>query len=126
MPTVATVRLVPNAQPGFPEFSDAYVLSKLEDALREYADMTAAKDYERIVNLAVAFELATEAAETGQGNMALGPVTSASAGGVSMSIAVEAIKAYSLAANTYGRALKRLLRINGPYTRVGVTPGWYR
>lgn len=126
MPTVADVKLIPNAQPGFPEFSDAYIALQLDIALREYEAMQGSKDYEKIVTLAVAHELATEAATTGQGGGVLGPVTSASAGGVSMSIGVEAVKAYSLAATTYGRALKRLLRINGPYSRVGLTPGRFR
>ena len=127
-PNVADVRLLPNAQPGFPGYTDAYISQAIDIATREYADMVGSKDYFEIVRLSAAMDLANDAAEDGEDGADTGPVTSASAGGVSMSVglAFEAVKIDALERNRWGRRLKRLLRINGPYSRVGTLPGSYR
>lgn len=127
-PTVADVRNLPNVKPGWPEYSDSYVLAEIVRTQRLYSDMVSATDYHEIVMLHTAMELTNDATEDGGQNAEQGPVTSASAGGVSMTLglAFEPIAVDAEERNRWGRRLKRLLRANGPYSRVGTIPGSYR
>lgn len=127
-PTVADVRNLPNVKPGWPEYTDAYVLAEIERSMRLYSAMTSAEDYHEIVLLHTAMELTGDATEDGGENAEQGPVSSASAGGVSMSlaVAVEAVAIDAIERNRWGRRLKKLLRANGPYSRVGTILGSFR
>ena len=126
--TVADVRAVPNEQPGFAGFSDSYIADSIDTATRYYADMVGSTDYDKLVKLTVAHYLRLEEIEGGGGGGNVpAPVQSASAGGVSMTLAaIEAMSADDWRRTPFGRQVKRLLRINGPYSRVGTTAGKWR
>ena len=126
LPTVEEIRALDIAGGGFPWATDGQVLDALERAKPLYAAMVNAQDYKLIMCLHVAHALARYASANGLEGGQAGPVVSASAGGVSMSLGVIAVEAGSLKTTSFGQELEPLLRVNGLYLRGGQRRGWWR
>lgn len=125
-PTIAEIRALDTTGNGYAWATDEVIQVRfLASVLPQYAAMKSARDYARIVALHTAHKLELAGAAQGQPNQ-VGPVVSASAGGVSMSVGVNAVAADALERTGPGQDLKELLTINGPYVRVGTALGWWR
>lgn len=121
LPTATEIKAAGNGT--FDTVADAYVVRVRDTVARLYAAMTKAPDYKEIVTLHTCHVLwlspSLKLENGGQG----GPVTSAAAGSVSMSFAVNAVDAKSLQRSEWGILLEPLLVANGPYVATGRGPG---
>ena len=126
LPSVSEIRALDIAGGGFPWATDPQILDVLERAKPLYAAMVSAADYQLIMRLHVAHVLARYAAANGLEGGQAGPVVSASAGGVSMTLGVIGVEAGSLKTSTFGQELEPILRVNGLYLRGGQRRGWWR
>lgn len=106
----------------FDAVADASVVLIRDVVARLYAAMTKAPDYATIVALHTCHVMWLSPALGLQNGGQGGPVTSAAAGAVSMSFAVNAVDADSLQRSEWGILLAPLLVANGPYVATGRGP----